>query len=262
MGNEIIFAPMKKFFLILSLLAMNAFAVNCRNMIQASFSANSSNVYLADSAYIENYGSDFTYYASMKYHYTGNNLDSIVRCVEDKCSTIRQKTVQEKTETTIKTTTYYNDQIIQEETHLIGKDSSIAYVYSPVISDEPEIDYKKISYLRHDTLYTEVWDLPENTLQKEQSSFTTPDPNDENTCITTSYGSPSSTIQKTITDTENGFIISNKDSEEKMFYILVNPESTTSIHHKVRPSSIPKKAKHYDLLGRPAQGKYTVKFLK
>ena len=223
---------------------MNVFAVNCRDMIQASFSANSSNVYLADSAYIENYGHDFTYFASMKYHYTGNNLNSIVRCVEDNCSTILQKTVQEKTETTIKTTTYYNEQIIQEETYLIGKDSSIAYVYSPVISDKPEIDYSRISYLRNDTLYREVWDLPENT------------------CITTSYGSPSSTIQKTITDTENGFVVSNKDSEEKMFYILFNPESTTSTHRMVRPSFLPEKTKHFDLLGRPANNKCIRKLSK
>ncbi len=118
----------------------------------------------------------------MKYHYN--------------CSTICQKTVQEKTETTIKTTTYYYEQIIQEETHLIGKVSSIAYVYSPVISDEPKIDYSRISYLRHNTLYTKVWDLP-----------------------------------------ENGFIIPNKDGEEKMFYILFNPESTTPIRHKVRPAT-------------------------
>ena len=252
---------MKKFFLILSLLAMNAFAVNCRDMIQASFSANSSNVYLADSAYIENYGSDFTYYASMKYHYTGNNLDSIVRCVEleDNCSTIHQKTIQETSEENIRTTTYYNDQIIQEETYFIGMDSSLTYVYSPAISDEPKVDYIRIVYLRNDTLYREAWDLPENTLQKEQSSFITPDPNDENTCVITSYDSPSSTTQQIITNTENGFVVSNKNSEEKMFYIMVNPNSTTSILRKNRPTFIPEKAKHFDLLGRPANSKYIIK---
>jgi len=164
-------------------LTINVLAFNCRDMLAASFSSNNTNIYLADSAYIENYGSDFTYFASIKYHYTENNLDSIVRCVEGNCSTIHQKTVQEKTENSIKTITYYNDQIIQEETSILEKNSSLAYVYSPVISDEPEIDYIKISYLRHDTLYTEVWDLPENTFQKEQSFFITPDLNDENTCL-------------------------------------------------------------------------------
>ncbi|MBO5532921.1 MAG: hypothetical protein J5977_10775 [Fibrobacter sp.] len=246
---------MKKIILILSILALNAFAINCRNMLQAFFASNATNTYLADSAYIENYGSDFTYYASMKYHYTGNNLDSIVRCVEENCSTILQKTVQEKSEENIKTTTYYNDQIIQEETYLIGKDSSLAYVYSPAISDEPEIDYMRISYLRHDTLYREVWDLSKSTLQKEQSSFITPDANDENTCIITSYDSPSSTTHQIITNTENGFVVSNRISEEKMFYILVNPNSTTSVKRKIRPTIIPEKAKHFDLLGRPIKNK-------
>ena len=251
---------MKKLILILSILALNVFAINCRDMLQTSFTSSTTNTYLVDSAYIENYGHDFSYYASMKYHYTGNNLDSIVRCVELEgtynCSTIRQKTVQEKSEKNIKTTTYYNDQIIQEETYFIGMDSSLAYVYSPAISDEPKIDYIRIVYLRNDTLYREVWDLPENTLQKEQSSFITPDPNDENTCVITSYNSPSSTTQQIITNTENGFVVSNKNSEEKMFYIMVNPNSTTSILRKNRPAFIPEKAKHFDPLGRPANKKY------
>lgn len=249
---------MKKAILILSILALNVFAINCRDMFQTSFTSSTTNTYLVDSAYIENYAHDFTYYASMKYHYTGNNLDSIVRCVEDNCSTIHQKMVQEKSEKNIKTTTYYNDQIIQEETYFIGMDSSLTYVFSPAISDEPKVSYIRISYLRNDTLYREVWDLPENTLQKEQSSFITPDPNDENTCIITSYDFLSSTTQQIITNTENGFVVSNKNSEEKMFYILVNPNSTTSILRKNRPTFIPEKAKHFDLLGRPANKKYII----
>ena len=52
-------------------------------MIQATL-YNSANKYHLDSAYIENYGSDFSYYASMKYHYTENNLDSIVHCTNEK----------------------------------------------------------------------------------------------------------------------------------------------------------------------------------
>lgn len=246
---------MKKLILILSFIALNAFAFNCRDMLQTSFTSSTANTYLVDSAYIENYGYDFTYYASMKYHYTGNNLDSIVRCVEDNCSTIHQKMVQEKSEKNIKTTTYYNDQIIQEETYFIGMDSSLTYVFSPAISDEPKVSYIRISYLRNDTLYREVWDLPENTIQKEQSSFITPDPNDENTCIITSYDSLSSTIQQIITNTENGFVVSNKNSEEKMFYILVNPNSTTPVLRKNRPTFIPEKSKHFDLLGRPIKNK-------
>jgi hypothetical protein len=37
---------------------------------------------------------------------------------------------------------------------------------------------------------------------------------------------------------------------------------TDAILHKVRPAVNYKNARHFDLLGRPAQGKYTVEFLK
>lgn len=74
---------MKKVLFIFSLTAINVYAVNCLDMIQATL-YNSANKYHPDSAYIENYGSDFSYYASMKYHYTENNLDSIVRCTNEK----------------------------------------------------------------------------------------------------------------------------------------------------------------------------------
>ncbi len=253
---------MKKIILIFSFLVLNTFAITCKDMFKASFLLNTTNTYLADSAYIENYGSDFTYYASMKYHYTGNNLDSIVRCIEDDCSTIYQKTAQQITDTSVKITTYYNNQIIQEETYFIGKDSSLAYVYSPAISDEPKISYMRILYLRNDTLYREVWELPENTLQREQSSFITPDPNDENTCIITSYDSPSNTTQQIITNTENGFVVSNKNSEEKMFYILVNSQHTTLIHHKIHPTFHTENCKHFDILGRPNHSKHIWKLFR
>ena len=46
------------------------------------------------------------------------------------------------------------------------------------------------------------------------------------------------------------------------FMVPVDSNSTTSIQRKIRPAIIPEKAKHFDLLGRPAQGKYTIEFLK
>lgn len=252
---------MKKNLFILSLTAINVYAVNCLDMIQATL-YNSANKYHLDSAYIENYGSDFSYYASMKYHYTENNLDSIVHCTNEKCSTIHQRTIEEKTEHSIKTTTYYDKQIIQEENYIIGKDSSFSYIYSPAISEQPEIDYTRISYLRHDTLFTEVWEQPENVLQKNASYFVTPDPNNENICIETSYELSSNPTYKVISPTENGFVISLKDSEEKVFYTLVKSNSSTTILRKKRPIFSTEKTKAFDILGRPAKNKHIVKVKK
>lgn len=251
---------MKKAILILSILALNAFAVNCRDLLNSPSSHDFTNTYHADSSYMEISDTYSNYSIATKYYYTGNNLDSIVQCTNENCSTIHYKTIEEKTESTIKTTTYFDNHIAQEEIFFIGKDSSIAYVHSPVTSHELEIDYTKISYLHNDTLYMEKRDQPEETLRKSESYFVTPDPNDENTCIQTSYDPTVKTIQKVITNTEKGFVM--EENGNKMFYILVNPNSTTTIQRKVRPAVNYKNAKHFDLLGRPAQGKYTVEFLK
>lgn len=88
---------MKKILFIFSLTTINVYAVNCLDMIQATL-YNSANKYHLDSAYIENYGSDFSYYASMKYHYTENNLDSIVHCTNEfpKGKALRKSFSQER----------------------------------------------------------------------------------------------------------------------------------------------------------------------
>ena len=101
-------------------------------------------------------------------------------------------------------------------------------------------------------------------------SITTPDANNENICNVTVYEYPKndSTFQNleniidehqdTITNTENGFIVSFSNNDAKWFYVLAS-EPTTSIHRKVRPAIIPEKSKKFDLLGRPAKSEHIIK---
>ena len=65
----------------------------------------------------------------------------------------------------------------------------------------------------------------------------------------------------TIEETDNGFVTTRKMVNDSTIYkvFYVYNEMTTSIHHKVRPAVNYKNAKHFDLLGRPANSKYIIK---
>lgn len=93
------------------------------------------------------------------------------------------------------------------------------------------------------------------------------DPDNKNQCIEKDYSinddgtkSVKDEIQRifTIEETANGFMITtraaNSSIPTKSFYVY--NEKPTSIQRKVRPAYIPEKAKHFDLLGRPANKKY------
>lgn len=96
------------------------------------------------------------------------------------------------------------------------------------------------------------------------------DPDNKNQCIEKDYSinddgtkSVKDEIQRifTIEETVNGFMITtraaNSSIPTKSFYVY--NEKPTSIHRKIRPTVIPEKAKHFDLLGRPANSKYIIK---
>jgi hypothetical protein len=61
--------------------------------------------------------------------------------------------------------------------------------------------------------------------------------------------------QELIETTETGFTVSYSNFDTKAFFAKVDPNSTTSILRKNRPSFIPEKAKHFDLLGRHIKNK-------
>ena len=155
------------------------------------------------------------------------------------------------------------DTISDEE--IASLDSSV-FAYIRIIQNRVfSIDKIKINFLKNDTL--------KKIEAAKNISITTPDANNENICNVTVYEYPKndSTFQNleniideyqdTITNTENGFIVSFSNNDAKWFYVLAN-EPTTSIRRKVHPAIIPEKSKKFDLLGRPAKGRYTVEFLR
>ena len=246
---------MKKLILILSFIALNAFAINCRDYMQYRLS--DSEDFIIDSAYAANGGYDFIYYAPLKYYYTDNNLDSIIRCVGEKCTTFKAKILKERTESTLKITQFLNDWKT-ENIIFLQKDSAITYNYDDDEEKLGTIDDVITLVLRNDTLYENH--KPTDEYDDIKSIVTAPDPDNENVCnisetITTSYGlSDTKTYQETVTNTENGFVVSASNTDQKIFFVYTNL-STTSILRKNRPAFILEKAKRFDLLGRPIKNK-------
>lgn len=246
---------MKKLILIPSFVALNVFAINCRDYMQYTFS--DSEDFIVDSAYVANTGYDTIYYAPIKYYYTNNKLDSMIRCVGKNCWTYKTKYLKEKTDSTLNMTMFIDDWK-SEKIIFLQKDSAITYDYSDDKEKLETISDIITLVLRNDTLYENRKST--NEYDDIKSVITTPDPSDENVCNisetkTTYYGqSNTTTYQEIITNIENGFVVSASNTDQKIFFVYTN--STTSILHKKHPAYIPEKAKHFDLLGRPANKKY------
>ena len=257
-----IFPHMKKLILILSILAINAFAIDCRGYM--NYFVNHASIYdfseyRIDSAYIANESIDLIYYSPLKYHYTENNLDSLVRCVGEKCWTFEMNISKEKTDSSTKVSiSFEKDQISNDIILFNGKDSAVSYNYSDDKEKPGVIVSIGTLFLHNDSLY-ESWEDPDDISDK-RSTITTPDPNDENVCLVTKIVSPAfespktETYQETIINTENGFVLSASNTEEKKFFVFTN-ESTTSLNRKILPAMDHKNAPHFDLLGRSIKNK-------
>jgi len=213
-----------------------------------------------------------------------DNPDSIVKCNGD-CEYAPIEIVTVKTDTSINKTIYIDGILSEEELTSINGDSSTLISYhmmKDTISDEEiasldssaspyfriiqnrvfSIDKIKFNFLKNDTL--KKMEAPKNI------TIITPDANNENICNVTVYEYPKndSTFQNleniideyqdTITNTENGFIVSFSNNDAKWFYILAS-EPTTSIHRKIRPAIILEKSKQFDLLGRPTKSEHIIK---
>ena len=258
-----IFSHMKKLILILSILALNVFAETCRDYIRYLFNGDMSDNFRMDSIYAVSFIDDKdTSYYTAKYFYTDNKLDSTISCGSYGCKTVKYKQTIDKTDSTIKLThldlTYDNR---EEHVILLDKDSSTTYVYG-LDSGKPD-SLEIISYrsLHNDTLHYNNW-FAEGRPYTFGNQIYAPDPNDENICNYTIYNSEyeseNGTYQLIITNTENGFQLFHTQYNQSAFFIYTN-NSTTSFQHKIRPTIIPEKAKHFDLLGRPANSKYIIK---
>lgn len=225
-----------------------------------------------------------------------DNPDSIVKCNGD-CEYAPIEIVTVKTDTSTNRTIYIDGILSEEELVSIDGDSSTSISYHMMkesISDE-EIasldssvfayiriiqnrvffkDGMTINFLKNDTLKkleikTDMLNLES---KMEKITVITPDPSNENLCNFTVYEPVEndtalqsltkqniiSEYQATITNTEKGFVVSFSNNDAKWFYVLAS-EPTTSIHRKVRPATIPEKARHFDLLGRPAKSEHIIK---
>ena len=213
-----------------------------------------------------------------------DNPDSIVKCNGD-CEYAPIEIVTVKTDTSTNRTIYIDGILSEEELTSINGDSSTLISYhmsKDTISDEEiaSLDSSVFAYIRiiQNRVFTiddmTMTFLKNDTLKKIEAakniSITTPDANNENICNVTVYEYPKndSTFQNleniidehqdTITNTENGFIVSFSNNDEKWFYTLAS-EPTTSIHRKIHPTIIPEKSKKFDLLGRPAKSEHIIK---
>lgn len=267
-----IFSYMKKLILILSFIALNVHAVNCLEFLRSAYlEFGMNNNYRPDSSYAPSFVDEGKiYYSSFKYHYTDNSLDSIVKCnSRGICDTYNYKQTKETTESTIKlTSTNLNYDQSDVSILFLGKDSTYKYIYGLDSGKPDSLEIVNSIFLRNDTLYDERW-YSDGTPYNFGSHIRTPDPENENTCNTTNYTlekngdtyvkSITETYQELIETTETGFTLSYSNNNTKYFFVKVGPNSTTAILHKKHPAYIPEKAKHFDLLGRPANSKYIIK---
>ncbi|MBO7413580.1 MAG: hypothetical protein J6U20_07965 [Fibrobacter sp.] len=213
-----------------------------------------------------------------------DNPNSIVKCNGD-CEYAPIEIVTVKTDTSTNRTIYVDGILSEEERTSLKGDSSTLISYhmmKDTLTDEEiaSLDSSVFAYIRiiQNRVFTiddmTMTFLKNDTLKKIEAakniSITTPDANNENICNVTVYEYPKndSTFQNleniideyqdTITNTENGFIVSFSNNDAKWFYVLAN-EPTTSIRRKVRPATIPEKVRHFDLLGRPAKSEHIIK---
>jgi hypothetical protein len=184
--------------------------------------------------------------------------------------------MKETTDSTIKlTTSLLESNISQVTIYYLEKDSTCIYQYG-LNSDKPDsLEDIFCMYLHNDTLYDEKMNIdgtpyenPDESPRIYENTLRTPSPENENTCNAIDYTlkKQGDTYTKTfdkshqefIETTEAGFTVSYSNFDTKAFFAKVDPNSTTSILRKNKPAFIPEKAKHFDLLGRPANKKYII----
>lgn len=287
----IIFLPMKKALLTILSLTVFSLALDCINLAtygtiytlpnarpDSTFSST-----MRHSIYANGDTIDEPYYYTTKTIWNGNAIEQKVNYEGSKLDSLEVKS----TSTPAITVQQDDDEIFYkissdgsktEERTYIKKDSS--YTSTSKRGYEAGESYTSTNteerFIRDDTLF-----IHKSYSTSSSTSFSLRinhyliihDPDNKNQCIEKNYSinddgtkSVKDEIQRifTIEETANGFMITtktpNSSTPTKSFYVY--NENTTSIKRKIRQAIIPEKAKHFDLLGRPAQGKYTMDFLK
>lgn len=164
---------MKKLILILSILALDVFAVSCRDYMRLSVSFWNFDEYHLDSVYAANYFGSLVYYSESKFYYKNGNLISTVRCYGDDCEYVPIENdnpdsivkcngdceyapieiMTEKTNTSTNRTIYVDGILSEEERTSLKGDSSTLISYDmskDTISDEEiaSLDSSVFAYIR------------------------------------------------------------------------------------------------------------------
>ena len=126
-----------------------------------------------------------------------------------------------------------------------------------VFHTEDSIYVEKLSNERSDTTII-IWYIQNDTLYENSSFIVTYDPGFENRCFQTKTND--SSYKELYKYETKGDTLVEYDGPVKIFYVPFSTEQTIVIPRTSRPTGISKKARSLDLLGRPANGKYTVEF--
>ena len=272
---------MKKFILIITLGALNAFAIDCLRSTFDIFSKEyptSSEPTIAiyknffvDSIYSQQgYSSQPQKYENYKYYYTGSYVDSARVYTKKKGSDDWEIKVQDHEslnygalDVKITITQEGNFKIIRKEgkgnppiiEYVVYEDKdSVFYVKSYVEKNGEKTDsYLYNYYISNDTLYQ---------FKDGSKTFIVRDSTNESKCYEYS-SSTESDFQvsyeyemrgDTLTATEK--ILGGYRSTFTIFFVPSEKYSTAIISTKRRPKLNPAKSKDFDLLGRPAKNKH------
>lgn len=259
---------MRRTLLILAFLALNASAADCLHTMLNLYIGEEYGIY--DKSY-EGYVPDSIYYEEKvadiglldqiritKYYRTGRHLDSTMEYFIKPDTTIQELTIYNDTtiiETNryVKTISIYKDGNLFRKKRVIFKEDYLFYDSDFLYGGEYQI--------RRDTLFNLEY----------ENYIIVRDPEDENKCHVPLMQDSTNIIfwtyeheirGDTLIQTRSSSLSALDGIIGKAFYIYVRPEEeTTRITPKrTYPIADWQKLKQFDLLGRPAKGKYTVKF--
>ena len=274
---------MRRTLFILAFLALNAFASDCLHTMLNLYIGEEYGIY--DKSY-EGYVPDSIYYEEKvadiglldqiritKYYRTGRHLDSTMEYFIKPDTTIQELTIYNDT-TIIETSRYVKTISIYKDGNLFKK--------IEVLLKNDHFSYEEITFetfYEGDSSYTTSYlsDIGKYEIRRDtlfdldaKSAIIVRDPEDENKCYTPFTLDSSSIIFWTYEHEIRGDTLILTQSSPlsdldgviyKAFYIYVRPEEETTriAPKKIYPLADWRKFKQFDLLGRPARGKYTVK---
>ena len=194
----------------------------------------------------------------LKYYWTGDKIDSAYE------ANLRKGEWQYKTTINPDSVVYDIDHVENNWT-IIGSANGV----SDTISIYFDGDSLAITSTDEAGKYTNIYVMGNDTLFRySESEIIVNDEKDTNTCyVKDSRDNYVTTWYRYDTEVKNDRVIVSKtyiedglDHKVMTYFLFRRKGGTDAIRSKVRPAIIPEKVKKFDLLGRPAKGKYTVEF--